>query len=250
MSKSLFLFARSLLPLWARKRFKSLLPGSFQEWIDRQKALHEEPSYEPDLRKMIAFYVRKGDTCVDVGAHLGIVTGWLLSAVGRNGKVYAFEAHPRNALFLKKRFHHDKRVVVENKAIVDRSSGDIPLYPGRKHSSFEWRTTPLKPEDTPVCLIPTISLDEYFSPETSIHFIKIDVEGEERRVLLGSKRILQKDRPILFVEFHDDEGWEVTKILIKEGYRLYLPTGEEVFPTDPRTYHIVAIPEEKPLLHT
>src|SRR5574341_2318486 len=53
--------------------------------------------YEPALILMIHHVVRRGDTCLDIGAQKGYVTLNLAKAVGASGRVLAFEPDPRAA---------------------------------------------------------------------------------------------------------------------------------------------------------
>ena len=51
------------------------------------------------------------------------------------------------------------------------------------------------------------SLTEIFSehrPTGEMHFLKIDVEGYEMKVLVGAEKLLKRDHPVLFVEINDE----------------------------------------------
>ena len=62
-------------------------------WMDRVYN-QQDPGF-------IASVLEPGDTCVDVGANIGLIT--LLSAVsvGPNGLVVAFEQHPKIFAYLR-----------------------------------------------------------------------------------------------------------------------------------------------------
>jgi len=72
--------------------------------------------------------------------------------------------------------------------------------------------------------INTVSLDESFN--VNFDFIKIDVEGFEKEVLLGAKRTIKKNKPIIAMSLYHNsyDLWELP-ILIKKilpEYKLYV----------------------------
>src|SRR3954471_4835586 len=53
--------------------------------------------YEQDEIHFVQRVLRSGDSAIDVGAHIGFFTMHMASAVGRAGRVYAFEPFDANA---------------------------------------------------------------------------------------------------------------------------------------------------------
>lgn len=66
-------------------------------------------------------------------------------------------------------------------------------------------------------VVETITIDEYFK-EISLGFIKMDIEGAERRALQGGMRTIKRDRPILAISIYHslDDIVEIPKMLMKE----------------------------------
>ncbi|HKU56491.1 MAG TPA: FkbM family methyltransferase [Gaiellaceae bacterium] len=88
-------------------------------------------------------------------------------------------------------------------------------------------------EDAPtlrVHKVRAVALDSWFSPGEALHFAKIDVEGAEGLVLAGMQRLLRDTRPLLAVEFHDDDPWGSRQELLDAGYAL---SGTDGTPIDP-----------------
>ena len=57
-------------------------------------------------------------------------------------------------------------------------------------------------------------------------FIKMDVEGEEGRVLRGAAALLDRKTPIICCELHSEEAArEVLDILLARGYRVSMLDG-------------------------
>lgn len=198
---------------------------------------------EPALERVIDELVKPGWICADVGAHRGVATLLLAAAVGRNGRVFAFEAHPTNARKLKKRVHDcPADVVVENVAVSDGSSPTLELYAGRFRRSAEWTVAPRTAARAKLS-VPATSLDDRFADGPALDMVKIDVEGAEPQVLAGMTRILNEVRPVLFIEFHDEVGWGGRSHLLAAGYDLVDATdNRRLGPSDERAYHCLALP--------
>jgi hypothetical protein len=59
-------------------------------------------------------------------------------------------------------------------------------------------------------------------PSGAVHFIKIDVEGMEREVIEGGRRLIEREKPILYVENDRAEKSVALVSLIQDcGYRLW-----------------------------
>ena len=202
-------------------------------------------THEPELTAAIERVVKLGWTCADVGAHVGNITETLVRLVGRQGRVVAFEAHPANAEELRKRFGRLNAVEVVNAAVSDGTSDRIALYAGRHDHSTEWNVVGHDVDGAPTRLeleVQAVSLDSWFLPGEPLHFVKIDVEGAEGLVLAGMRRLLREQRPVVALEFHDEEGWAAGRELVDAGYVLRTPQGSPVDPGGSRVYHVIAIP--------
>jgi FkbM family methyltransferase len=209
--------------------------------------MSKEP-YEPELTAAIEQVVQPGWTCADVGAHVGNVTETLVRLVGRTGRVISFEAHPDNAAQLRDRFRRAGVVEVVNAAVSDGSTEQIALYAGRHDHSTEWNVVGHDVAGVPtraVLEVRAVSLDRWFEPGARLDFVKVDVEGAEGLVLAGMRRLLRKARPVLAVEFHDDEGWASRQELLDAGYTLSRPDGTPIDPAGARTYHVIARPDAR-----
>jgi FkbM family methyltransferase len=203
--------------------------------------------YEPELTAAIERAVEPGWTCADVGAHVGNITETLVRLVGAQGRVVAFEAHPTNAAQLNERFRRARTVEVVNAAVSDGSTESIALYAGRHDNSTEWNVLGHDVEGTPtrqVLEVPAVSLDARFPPGEPLQFVKIDVEGAEGLVLAGMRRLLREARPVLAVEFHDDEAWTARCELLEAGYELSRTDGSPIDPEGARVYHVIARPSD------
>lgn len=187
---------------------------------------YRDGTYETESIRVVQLLVESSWKCVDVGAHIGYYTLLFAKLVGKTGQVWAFEAWPENArrLMINVALNHFKdRVIVENKAVWNKSHKNVSLYPGRKGSDFEWNIVGHDVLGTPtqeMNSVGMVTLDDYFGDE-HIDFIKMDIEGAESKALVGAKQLLSCSQPLLLVEFHGHEGWHGAKILFELDYTLY-----------------------------
>lgn len=209
-------------------------PGVFGTYI-------EEP-YETFVVRALTCLIQPGWITVDVGAHLGYFTLLLARLVGEAGQVFAFEAHPENAQWLRENVilnELTKQVTVENLAVSDGRQTVVRLNAPLRYTC-EWSIV----RDSPVhhfLEIPAISLDQYFAQGPCVDFIKLDIEGAEYLALQGMCSLLDRDQPICLIELHAEEGQMAARFLKDMDYTLTdlnnRPIAGPVFPS-----HILAWP--------
>ncbi len=156
-------------------------------------ALRATGEYSPSEYKLIQQLVRPGWTCVDVGANIGTIT----LAMTRAKRVIAFEPqHFIHRLLECNLAMNSPYNTMAIKAAVGAEPGEIniPLFDYQKLDNYgavsynNWGTG----EATPI-----VTLDEL---EEEVNFIKVDAEGMEIDVLKGAKNIINKYKPLLWVE--------------------------------------------------
>lgn len=66
-------------------------------------------------------------------------------------------------------------------------------------------------------VVPTITIDKYFE-NIHIGFVKMDIEGAERRALEGGMNVLKRDRPLLAISIYHslDDIIEIPQILMQQ----------------------------------
>lgn len=154
--------------------------------------LWKDPSLFRNDGEVICALLHSGDTYVDIGANIGHLVIESALKVGPLGKVFAFEAHPRTAMFLRKNVQLNRLSQVH---IAQCAVGE----------DFGWVkfTDKLTDDqncvaDVPGCftlpVIPLDSLLETISPTV----LKIDVEGFEKFVLQGASGVLERTDFIYF----------------------------------------------------
>jgi FkbM family methyltransferase len=198
------------------------------KWIGKSFHLYGEAlEHEIDLIKQ---FVKKGDVALDLGANMGAITIPLAQAVGETGRVYAFE--PQEYLYY---------VLCGNIALnclYHTTAFQRPFWSSSGHLLY--CPSPLLRDDKGVSLydakgfhyggiylteesrfehenkLETIALDDMNLDR--VDFMKIDVEGAEVEVLKGAEKILERDRPIMFIETMPLTAPKITQVLRDYGY--------------------------------
>jgi FkbM family methyltransferase len=215
-----------------------------------RRAVRPDLPSEPELVRVACRLVGPGAVCVDVGANVGAVSEPLARAVGPEGRVIAFEAHPVNVTTLARAMRRKRLswVTIEPVAVTDGSSRTVMLYSGRARSRAEWnvggRTVSGEPR-SPEVEVASVSLDAFFSADDRVDLVKIDVEGAEGAVLDGMRDLVARARPVVITEFHDDANWAKRTTLVAAGYVLFDTSGNRLPDDATRSYHVVALPTER-----
>jgi hypothetical protein len=152
--------------------------------------LKEQDPKSPHCYENDVFKVEQGDVLVDVGAAEG---NFSLSVVERVSRLLIFEGDKEWLEPLEATFEPWKeKVEIVNKFVGDKCNSEYT------------------------------TLDDYFSPDDQLSFIKIDVEGAEASLLKGSQRILQIKKPakVAICTYHraEDES-EFNSLLKNYGFK-------------------------------
>ncbi|MEO7634583.1 MAG: FkbM family methyltransferase [Sphingomicrobium sp.] len=203
---------------------------------------------EREERAFYRYYVRRGMTVLDVGAHVGGLTTLFSKLVGDSGAVHTFE--PAAAAFdqLRAAIARERASnVVANRCAVSDRPGIVRLhcYEGPFHAFNTMAVRPLADygvDAGPVRLeeMEATTLDLYCAANlvTRIDLLKIDVEGAELQVLRGAEALLAARRiGCIAFEFGQatfDMGnspAEIAALFRDHGYRLSnIVKGARLFP--------------------
>lgn len=180
-------------------------------------------------RESLSFLLRQplhGTLVMDIGANRGIYAYWMSRAVGRQGRVIAFEPQPELAHHL-----HDLKssFALGNLVIVGQGlssvAGRRTLF--RPEVGAGGASLEARPAGWGSVQVGLTTLDDYYTDARPVRFIKCDVEGHECDVLRGARRILVRDRPILLLEIHagEMEKGHIGRYLSELGYHGFFFCG-------------------------
>jgi FkbM family methyltransferase len=179
-------------------------------------------------------FSNKDKIFVDIGAHIGTYS-WLL--VDSFKHVYAFEPNPSVFNVLCANIHlrgYSNNITPYRIGLSDRNSTLQYYERGLDGGGNGFENT--RATDIGGKLIDVRTLDSYNID--NIGFIKIDVEGHEKNVLMGSKETLKRNGypPILFESWepgeHDELEDKKVKSLRKELFDYLKTIGYSIIPVN------------------
>lgn len=182
--------------------------------------------FEIDL---LSKFVKEGDTVIDAGANIGTHTVPLSRMVGKEGKVFAFEAQPRIEKILAANIQLNQcgNVFWDAKAVGDKTAEIfVPhMPPDDEQYNFGARSLVNTGELQSGTTGEQITIDS-FAQDLNVSLIKIDVEGMEADVIRGAAATIAKHKPILYIDHgeHGDDG-KIAHTLMDIGYVAYWSMG-------------------------
>jgi FkbM family methyltransferase len=186
------------------KTHRLLMTLVMQDWCERLTYFLGR-YYEFALERLLQRLLRPGDTFIDVGGNIGMMTLTGASCVGPEGRVYAFEPQPLMA----ERIRHAiglnglANVTVFQCGLAD-SCAALPLTVVAEANG--WSTFGSVEDRDPSLTYSTITVsvakgdDLLPSDIRGAITIKIDVEGFECRVLRGLAGVVERTRPAVITE--------------------------------------------------
>lgn len=183
--------------------------------------------YEAGTNKILAKYIKADDVVIEAGANMGSET-LLIARLAPQGKVYGFEPNPYTFERLK--------INVSINELGNAMVYDLAL--GEKDSTIQFNIYPkdfcnsgmsskyMETSNTRKIDVVQKTLDTFVQAEglEKIDFIKMDIQGAEMDMLLGSSITITKFKPTIFTEAC--EPYNDTKLLYRKlkewGYIVHL----------------------------
>ena len=130
---------------------------------------------------------------IDAGAFDGTDSiNFINSSLYRNNEILAFDPDPDNCDIIKKRLKGFKQIAIFNKGLSNEES-TISFVKGEGIGSHF--------ADKGNCLIETNTLDE-ICKMTHVGYIKMDIEGDEKKALIGAEKTIKRDKPNLMISVY------------------------------------------------
>ncbi|MCH8876477.1 MAG: FkbM family methyltransferase [Chloroflexi bacterium] len=193
---------------------------------------------EPPTAQLVQQCLKLGMVFMDVGAHIGEYTLLGSKLVGYRGEVHAFEPNPEIFPLLCSNVerNHLDNVVLRNFA-VSNQDGESEFEAHREPSVSALRPTGRssgrhKEAQARVYCVTTTQLDTYWRGRGKMFQLgKVDVEGAEMLVFLGSRRILalpEGQAPAWIFEYSPENlarfhycPSDMFELLWSHGYTIY-----------------------------
>jgi FkbM family methyltransferase len=159
--------------------------------------------WEPHITKFIKIYnsLYKIKNIIDIGANFGYHTLFFSKEVEQN--VFAFEPQIQNFNLLENNVKNNdiKNIILYNLACGDVNCDiKMPIIENTVDTINMGDFTPNFSITQNYSITKSVLLDD-FEFNSQIDVIKIDVQGWEKKVLSGAHNLLQKNKPVLLIEF-------------------------------------------------
>ncbi len=167
--------------------------------------------YQKDTRDFSLAYVKDfTKECIDVGGNIGF---WSRDLANKFKFVHAFEPHPDNILAFKTNMK-ETNYTLYSVAVSDKRAGRVDLFSSPDEcgnvSLNEWGVQTgnslrkLEQEQLSKITVDVVAIDDYNF--TNIGFMKVDVQGNERNVVLGAEQMLRNNDVTLVLELPMSPG--------------------------------------------
>jgi FkbM family methyltransferase len=171
--------------------------------------------WEMWLTQFLARQVKSGMRVIDVGANFGYFTLLLGDAVGASGRVVAVEPNPETASLLRESVAlngHAGRTRIVDKALSDATGTAWLFSPESEPKNATVVGRPNMPGGR-TFEIPTVALDDIALDGPRVDLVKIDAEGAEVSIVQGMRRLIERDRPMIVLEFNPSRYAEPSHFL-------------------------------------
>jgi len=193
-----------------------LLPNNLVFIVDSNDKFIEHVipgvGHEPNMINKLLTFINYGENYVEVGANYGDFVFQISLKVGEKGRVYAFEPGPQvyKLLQTSTTLNGLNNVILENLAVLEKTKevSFIETHQIDSHGTlgsyvYEKKLTDNYKEDV---FVRAISLDDYFNGiEENVHLVRLDAEGSECSIIIGSENLIKKSPDIrFFIEWQND----------------------------------------------
>jgi FkbM family methyltransferase len=210
-----------------------LMQGMKLDLSPRSESGYYLGTHEPDLQESLPRFIKPGMTVFDIGANIGFFAVAAAKLVGPSGRVVAFEPNPAVVVRLKANVELNglaERLKIEQSAVGD-FDGTAEFCFALTHLQGRFSDLPYVPQGAESTPVPCCKIDTYVtSTEVVPDVVILDVEHAEGRALRGMESVLQRYKPLVFIEMHGPEAIrEAFGEIVNADYRLFkLPALDQV----------------------
>lgn len=167
------------------------------------EAVYTNADVDWGSERLLVRHLDKAGTFIDVGAHVGYYT---LYVAPRVQKVYAFEPDARSFAALSRNLAQCAHAEPVNKAVFSKS-GTMEMIKRGDTAGFSHLVGPNGSPAGNKRSIEVVSVDDWMLKRTNerVTGIKIDIDGLDFEVLMGAMETIERDQPLVLIEFFPSE---------------------------------------------
>jgi FkbM family methyltransferase len=157
------------------------------------------------LYQFVSRHVEDG-LILDVGGNIGL-TALAISLAAPRSRIVAFEPSPANVSLFEANTRGHTRIALERCGLGD-AAGTLDFVESPAGANCHVATSDYEyalSRDFQPLKVPITTLDSYLEetkPSERVVLVKIDVEGFEPNVLAGARRLIEQQRPLIWMEFN------------------------------------------------
>lgn len=220
-----------------------------------ERKIYFRSIYEEGTIALMKKILKNGDTFIDVGCNIGLMSLAASQFVGKNGAVYAFEPHPDTFSILQDNIelNNSKNIFSYNIALGAKEEKAL-IYSNmqvNRGSASLIKTFQNQCEGKEVVIM---SLDDFIIEKgiKNIRMLKVDVEGWELEVFKGASQLLSgENAPIVCFEYSSGHALQNGQLLdlykyiqSVNDYKVYkLEKGKEIPSKLMRITHFEDLPQ-------
>ena len=192
----------------------------FPEWCNHfENRFNYDVGYQEEQRNRALSHVKEFDVAVDCGAHVGL---WSKDLSKFFNKLYCFEPAKEFYECLKKNIAEMNTEVFNFALGKESKNGEMIITKHDNNSGGSFVLPNLNKQKYKEDILQEIKLVNLDSFKLSkLDFFKIDVEGNNLDVLIGSEKTLIRCDPVICIEINkEDQNEELGKFLKKLNFKL------------------------------
>lgn len=164
------------------------------------------------MRPLLSSYIGAEAVILDIGGHAGQYAK-LFARIARHGQVYSFEpsSYACSILRLAVRINGFSNIRLVAKGLSDQPGNLVLHTPLKDNGTFRYGLAHMGEIDRAGLYhhqeVPVTTIDRFVADEglERLDFIKMDVEGLEKRILEGGAQTITRHRPVMLLELVDEQ---------------------------------------------
>jgi len=164
---------------------------------------------EPEKHYIYKQLINDGNIIFDIGANVGLHS-YFFARNFKSSQIISFEPLPENIEYLKETIERNK---IQNIKLIECAIAEevgVAYF-----NTANTNSTGFVTDEETALRVKVDTLDNFISTSSiKPHFIKIDVEGAERKVLNGFKEQIKIILPIMVIELHNPENDKKVNMLL------------------------------------